>query len=197
MRCRKCGQETIEGAQTCQRCGARLGEAERRDSLPPIWFRSRFIGAFAVIAAVIAIVGVFSPWASAAWTSGDPAENRSADGSGWELMTAGGDVEEGPEAYAIIGFAGAWALLLGALWAMLDPLSKAAWFVVLAGAAAAIAGSVWGAQSAGDIVFAGAGNAAVTISRAWGLYLTLAGGIAGALASIVGRLGASEPRIRL
>jgi hypothetical protein len=151
----------------------------------------------AVFAAVVAIVGVFTPWASASWTSGEPAEARSADGSGWDLMTASGDVEEGPEAYAILAFAGVFVLLLGALWALLDPLSKAAWFVAFAGGVAAIAGSIWGLQSVNDIVFAGVGSAGVTITGGSGQYATLAGGIAGVLAGIVGRIGASEPRVRL
>lgn len=197
MQCNKCGQENIEGVQTCQKCGARLGQAERRDSLAPIWFRSRLIGAMAVIAAVVGIVGVFVPWASASWTSGETAEARYADGSGWELMTASGDVEEGPEAYAIVAFAGVFVLLLGALWGLLDPLSKAAWFVALAAGAAAIAGAVWGLQGVNDVVFTGAGSAGATITRGSGQYATLAGGIAGVLAGIMGWVGASDPRIRL
>ena len=197
MQCKKCGQENIEGVQTCQRCGARLGQAERRDSLTPVWFGSRLIGAIAVIAAVVAIVGVFIPWASATWTSGEPAEARRADGSGWDLMTASGDVENGPEAYAIVAFAGAVVLLLGALWALLDPLSKAAWFVAFVGGGAAIAGGVWGLQSVSEVVLTGVASAGATITGGPGQYATLAGGIAGVLASIVGRVGASEPRIRL
>lgn len=197
MQCKKCGQENIPGVQICQRCGAPLGEVERRQSMVPIWFGSRLIGAFGVIAAVLAIVGVFTPWASATWSSGDPPEARSAAGSGWDLMTASGDVEEGPEAYAVVAFAGAFVLLLGALWALLDPLSKAAWLVALAGGVAAIAGSVWGGQSVNDIVFAGLGTGAAEITSGAGQYLTLAGGIAGVLAGIVGRLGASESRVRL
>lgn len=191
MQCKKCGQENIEGVQTCQRCGARLGQVERPDSLAPIWFGSRLIGALAVIAAVVAIIGVFTPWASASWISGAPAEVRSADGSGWDLMTASGDVEEGPEAYAIVAFAGVFVLLLGALWALLDPLSRAAWFVALAGGVAAIAGAAWGMQSVNDVVFAGVGSATVTITGGGGQYATLGGGIAGVLVSIVGRIGAS------
>lgn len=197
MQCKKCGQENIAGVQLCQRCGARLGEVERRQSMVPMWFGSRLIGAFAVIAAVLTIVGVFTPWANAIWSSGEPPEARSAAGSGWDLMTASGDVEEGPEPYAIAAFAGAFVLLLGALWALLDPLSKAAWFVVLAGGVAAIAGSAWGLQSVNEVVFTGVGAAEAAITKGAGQYLTLAGGIAGGLASIVGRLGAAEPRVRL
>lgn len=197
MQCKKCGQVNLEGARTCQRCGALLGVAERRDSLAPIWFGSRLIGALAVIAAVVTIIGVFSPWANAAWTAGQPAEERSAAASGWDLMTVSGDVGEGPEAYAIAAFAGAFVLLLGALWALMDPQSKAAWFAVFAGGAAAIAGSVWGGQTSGDIVFTGVGQAEVMITRASGEWATLAGGIAGVLFSIVGRIGAGEPRVRL
>ncbi len=197
MQCKKCGQENIDGVQICQRCGARLDAAERRDSLSPIWFGSRLIGAFAVIAAVVAIIGVFTPWANASWTAGQPAEERSAAASGWDLMTASGDVEEGTEAYAIVAFAGAFVLLLGALWALMDPLSKAAWFAVFAGGVAAIAGSVWGGQALSDIIFTGAGNAEVAITRASGAWATLAGGAAGVLAAIVGRIGAGEPRVSL
>ncbi len=197
MQCKKCGQENIEGVQICQKCGAPLGRVERGESLTPIWFSSRLIGAFAVIAAVVAIVGVFAPWADAGWSAGTPPEARSAAASAWDLMTSSGDVEGGPAAYAIVAFAGACVLLLGGLWSLLDPLSKAAWSAVFAGAAAAIAGSIWGGQSVSEIVFAGVGTAEVTITRASGEWATLAGGIAGLLASIMGRIGAGEPRVRL
>jgi len=42
MQCKKCGQENMDGAFACQRCGAPLGVVERSD-WTPVWFGSRFI----------------------------------------------------------------------------------------------------------------------------------------------------------
>lgn len=196
MQCKKCGQENIAGVQLCQKCGSPLGQAEQ-STWVPMWFGSRIIGALAVIAAVLVIVGVFIPWVEASWISAEPPGAHSASGSGWDLMTASGDVQDGVEPYAIIAFAGSMVLALGALWAFHDPESKFAWFMAFAGGVLAIVGAVWGWQGFNDIVFAGIGTAEASIDRGPGLDMTLGGGIAGVIASIAGRLGASEPRIRL
>ena len=197
MQCKKCGQENMDGAPRCQRCGAPLAQVEQSASSVPMWFGSRIIGVLAAIAGVLVIVGVFVPWATAKWSSGQPLEAHSATGTGWELMTASGDIQDGAEPYAIMAFAGSIVLLLGAAWAFLDPGSKFAWAMTFVGGALAIAGSVWAWQVLNGIVFVGVNAAETTIDHGAGLDLTLGGGIAAIIASVIGRLGASESRPRL
>jgi len=85
------------------------------------------------MAAIVAVVGIFIPWAEGAWTSGTPPAVHSATASCWELMTGNGDVENGAAWYAITAFAGCMVLALGALWGFLDPKSRFAWTAAFAG----------------------------------------------------------------
>lgn len=192
MQCKKCGYENMEGVQVCQKCGAPFGQAERRSSELPMWFGSRIIGVLVVLAGALALLGVFLPWAKAVPGLGVPPEAVSAAASGWNLMMGSGDVQDGAEPYAILVFAGGILLLLGAVWALIDPNSKTAWATTAVAGLMVIAGSAWAWVALGDYVFAGVEAIEHSISHGVGLYLTIGGGVAGVLAGVVGRLGASE-----
>jgi len=197
MQCKKCGQENIDGAQLCQRCGTTLGKVVRQPSGSPMWFGSRITGAFALVAGVLVLVGIFLPWLEASMNLGELFGTLSISASGWDLMTGSGDVQDGVKTYAILAFAGSIVLLLGAVWAFLDPEMRFAWAMTIVGGVLAIVGSVWGWQDLNDFVVVGASAPEASIGYGAGLYMALAGGIAGVIAGIMGRLGASEQRIRL
>jgi hypothetical protein len=197
MQCNKCGQDNMDGAQLCQRCGTNLGKAVRQPSGPPMWFGSRVTGVFVLIAGVLVIVGIFLPWLKASMNFGELFGTLSISASGWDLMTGSGDVQDGVKTYAILAFAGSIVLLLGAVWAFLDPEMRFAWAMTIVGGVLATVGSVWGWQDLSDFVSAGVNTPEASIGYGAGLYLALAGGIAGVIAGIMGRLGASEQRIRL
>ena len=110
-------------------------------------------------------------------------------------MTGSGHVQDGAEPYSILVFAGSIVLLLGALWAFVDLRSKNAWATTVLGGLLVIGGSVWGWLALNDYAFAGVNAAEVSINHGAGLYLTIGGGIAGIIAGIVGRLGASGPSL--
>ena len=197
MQCNKCGQDNMDGAQLCQRCGTTLGKAERQPSGPPMWFGSRITGVFVLIAGVLVIVGIFLPWLKASMNLGELFGTLSISASGWDLMTGSGDVQDGVKTYAILAFAGSIVLLLGAVWAFLDPENRFAWAMTIVGGVLATVGSVWGWQDLSDFVSAGVNTPEASIGYGAGLYLALAGGIAGVIAGIMGRLGSSEQRIQL
>ena len=197
MQCKKCGQENLNGAQLCQKCGMPLGIAERQPSRLPLWFGSRIIGVFVLIAGVLVMVGIFLPWLKASMNLGELFGTLSISASGWDLMTGSGDVQDGVKTYAILAFAGSIVLLLGALWAFIDAGMRFAWAMTIVGGALAVVGSVWGWQDLNDFVAVGANTPEASIGYGAGLYMALGGGIAGVIAGIVGWLGSAEPRIRL
>ena len=174
-----------------------LGKVVRQPSGPPVWFGSRITGAFALVAGVLVMVGIFLPWLKASNNLGELFGTLSISASAWDLMTGSGDVQDGVKAYAILAFAGSIVLLLGAVWASLDPESKSAWAMTVVGGVMAIVGSVWGWQDLSDFVATGANTSETSIGYGAGLYMALAGGIAGVIAGIMGRLGSQEQRIRL
>ena len=195
MRCPKCGQENMDGTRLCQKCGTTLGKAELHPSSLPMWFGNRFIAAVVLVAGVLALVGIFLPWLKASWNLGDLFGTLSISASGWDLMTGSGDVQDGAKAYAILAFSGGIVLLLGALWAFVDPGSRFAWFITIVGGVVVVVGSVWGWQDLSDFVATGANTSETSIGYGAGLYMALVGGIVGVIGGIMGRLGSPKPLV--
>ncbi len=195
MKCPKCGQENMDGTRLCQKCGTTLGKAEVQSGGLPPWFAGKFISAVVLVAGVLALVGIFLPWLKANWDLGDLLGTLSISATGWDLMTGSGDVQDGTQTYAILAFAGSIVLLLGALWAFVDPGMRFAWVMAIVGGVLVVVGSVWGWQDLSDFVATGADTAETSIGYGAGLYMALAGGIAGVIAGIMGRLGSPEPSI--
>jgi hypothetical protein len=197
VQCKKCGQENLDGAQLCQRCGTTLKQTGRQPGITAASVGSRITGLFVLIAGVLVLVGIFLPWLKASMNLGEWFGTLSISASGWDLVTGGGDVQDGAKTYAILAFAGSIVLLLGAVWAFLDPEMRFAWAMTIVGGVLAIVGSVWGWQDFNDFVVVGASAPEASIGYGAGLYMALAGGIAGVIAGIMGRLGSQEQRIRL
>ena len=185
----------MDGTRLCQKCGTTLGKAELHPSSLPMWFGNRFIAAVVLVAGVLALVGIFLPWLKASWNLGDLFGTLSISASGWDLMTGSGDVQDGAKAYAILAFSGGIVLLLGALWAFVDPGSRFAWFITIVGGVVVVVGSVWGWQDLSDFVATGANTSETSIGYGAGLYMALVGGIVGVIGGIMGRLGSPKPLV--
>ena len=115
--------------------------------------------------------------------------------SGWDLVTGGGDIDEGAKLYAILAFAGSIVVLLGAVWALAHSGKSSAWAIATVGGVLAIVGSVWGWSDLSDFVAAGANTPGASFDYGVGLYLALVGGIAGFLAGLYGFARSSGPSI--
>jgi uncharacterized BrkB/YihY/UPF0761 family membrane protein len=139
------------------------------------WITDRKIVArVALVAGVLALVGVFSPWAT---YPGGYSPNISA----WDAMTGLTTGDNAPLYLVWAGLALGAALILvaGAVYAIAAPKAKAPWIIVHVGGALVIAGFVGGLcdiRDGGVTNFSGYG---------YGLFLTLIGGVLG----LIGILG--------
>ena len=68
MQCKKCGQENLDGAQLCQRCGTTLGRRAAARYHHPSG-REQNHRSFVLVAGVLVLVGIFLPWLTFKWTS--------------------------------------------------------------------------------------------------------------------------------
>jgi uncharacterized BrkB/YihY/UPF0761 family membrane protein len=126
------------------------------------------VGRVGLVAGILALVGVFTPWAT---QHGGLRPNLSA----WDAMT--GVVVPGDNAplhlvWAGLAFGAALILLVGALYAVAAPKAKAPWVMLHIGGALAIAGFVSGLSDIRD-------GLTILPGYGYGLYLTLVGGILG------------------
>jgi hypothetical protein len=156
---------------------------------------SRITALFVLIAGVLVLVGIILPWLTFKWDAGDLFANLSVNISGWDLVTGTGDIDEGAKTYAILAFAGSIVLLLGAVWAFIDPEMRFAWAMTIVGGVLAAVGSVWGWSDLSDFVAAGASTPGASLDYGIGLYLALAGGIAGLIAGLYGFGRSSAPSV--
>jgi len=195
MQCKKCGQENINGAQLCQRCGTNLMQTSPQPETRASLVGSRITSLFVLAAGVLVLVGIFLSWLTFKWNAAEMLPSVSLSVSGWDLVTGSGDIGEGAKLYAILAFAGSIVLLLGALWALATPANRAPWAMAAIGGVLAIVGSVWGWSDLSDFVAAGANNPGASFNYGVGLYLALAGGIAGLVASFYGFARSSGPSV--
>jgi uncharacterized BrkB/YihY/UPF0761 family membrane protein len=178
MNCPRCGQENDDQAQFCRRCGAALHEPVQQRGIQRWVTDTKILAYIGLIAGVLALVGVFSPWAT---YPGGYSPNISA----WDAMT-GLTVWDYRlyQIWAGLAFGGALLLLGGALSALAAPRSKAPWVVLHIGGALAIIGFAAAVSEIRDGGFGYPGYG-------YGLYLTLVGGILG-LTGVMGLRGTSS-----
>jgi hypothetical protein len=169
MNCTRCGQENDDQAQFCHSCGAPLQEPVQERGIKR-WVRdTKMLAYIGLIAGVLALVGVFSPWTM---MPGGYHPNLSA----WDAITGLriGDNAPLAEVWAGLALHGAILALVGALFAVAVPRAKAPWAILGVGSALAIAGCAWGLSDIRDgliwKLYSGYG---------YGLFLTLVGGILG------------------
>jgi ribosomal protein L40E len=196
MQCKKCGQENMSGAQVCQRCGTNLMQTtDRQPGVTTSSVGSRITSLLLLAVGVLVLVGIFLPWLTFKWDVGDLFGRLSVSVSGWDMVTGSGDVEGGAKFYAILAFAGSIVVLLGAVSALAAPANRLGWAIATVGGVLAIVGSVWGWTDLSDFVAAGANTPGVSSDYGVGLFLALAGGIAGLLVGLYGFGRSAGPSI--
>ena len=134
------------------------------------WVTDRkVLGRVGLIAGVMALVVVFSPWAM------DPGSYH-PNLSAWDAITGLriGDNEPLCRVWAGLALHGAVFALVGALFAVAAPKAKAPWAILGVGSALAIAGCAWGLSDIRD-----GGVMGFYSGYGYGLFLTLVGGILG------------------
>lgn len=186
MYCPRCGQENDDQAQFCRSCGAALQKPSQEPGVQPRLTQKRILGGVGLIAGILALVGVFSPWATGyGW-------QESLSISAWDSITVAtiGGRQIPREAWACLVLAGAVLLLVAAVSAVAAPRAKVPWGTLAIGGALAIAGSGWGLSFVTTGTLLGD-----HLDRGYGLYVTLAGGTLG-LIGILGLRGSSRFRNR-
>ena len=170
MYCPRCGQENDDQAQFCRSCGAALQEPVQKRGIERWVTDTKILGDIGLIAGILALVGVFTPWITDA-----PGDSISA----WDRMI--GRPTAVYEVWAGLAFGAALILLVGALCAVATPKAKAPWVILHVGGALAIAGF------AAAVSYIREGHS----GYGYGLFLTLVGGILG-LIGILGLRGTSS-----
>lgn len=177
MKCTRCGQENAHQAQFCQGCGAALQKPTQVPDAVQSMSNKRILGAVWVIAGMLLLVGIFTPWvAVSGW-------GVSASASAWDSVTnaevMGGEV--GREGWAFVALLGAILTLAGSLSALASPKTRVFWGILGIGGVFAVIGAVWGFS---DIETGSA--LGISVGYGAGLYLTLVGGILGLVGGSLG-----------
>ena len=168
------------------RCGAAIRAPSQEPSIQRGATGNKIVVGIALIAAILTLVGVFTPWAvRREWED-------VLHVSAWNAITGqySGGWAPLDEVWAILALHAAILVLVGALSAVAAPRAKVPWGILGAGGVLAIASSVWGLC---DIR---AGSLLDITGIGYGLYLTLAGGILG-LVGILGLRGSFRSHGRL
>jgi hypothetical protein len=127
----------------------------------------RMLGLLGLIGGTLALVGIFTPWATASYMG------LSESLSGWDCIKGDG------ETYCYLAFAGALVALLGALSSLAAPRAKALWTILAIGGILAIVGAAWAFSDIETGTMWG-----MSVSYGFGLYLTLVGGILALIGSL-------------
>jgi uncharacterized BrkB/YihY/UPF0761 family membrane protein len=175
MNCTRCGQENDDQAQFCRSCGAALHEQVQQRSIQRWTTDKKILAYIGLIASILALVGVFTPWAT-------DHPNLSA----WNAMTGLTYYHRDFRLYEVwagLAFGAALILLVGALYAVAAPKAKAPWVMLHIGGALAIAAF---AAAVSYIRVPGS-----ILGYGYGLFLTLVGGILG-LTGVMGLRGTSS-----
>jgi len=174
MYCTKCGEENDDQAQFCRSCGAAVQEPIQQQGIQRWVTDKKILWGVGLIAGILALVGVFSPWATGRYSPNITAWDAMTGLTAWSHRIY--------EIWASMAFAAALLLLGGALSALAAPRSKAPWVMLHTGGALAIIGFAAAFSELRD----GFGYH----NCGYGLFLTLAGGILG-LTGILGLKGSS------
>jgi hypothetical protein len=171
MYCPRCGQQNDDQAQFCRSCGASLQQPGEEPGAQLVLTEKRILGGAGLIGGILALVGIFAPWVTFSGLT------SSLNISAWDLITrATVETEQLPRTCACLAFAGAVLVLLEALSVLAAPKAKALWGLLTLGGLLAIAGSAWGFS---DIETGPA--LGMSVNYGYGLYLTMIGGILGAI----------------
>lgn len=147
------------------------------------WLKSmknRHLAAVAVGGSAVALVGIFTPWATweRSWLGG----YFSGDISAWELMLDSRPIISTYHAFYWVALAGALMCFVAGMSAVASPRARVLWASMILGAIGVMLGSLWGLfiVEVESVVphYAGYG---------YGLFLTFAGGAASLVAGALGR----------
>jgi hypothetical protein len=129
----------------------------------------RTIALIGLIGGILALVGIFTPWATASgW-------GMSVTASAWD------GIRESAGSYCTVALIGACIALVGALSALAAPRVKVLWAILAIGGILAIAGAAYGffdIETGTEMGF--------LYGYGYGLYLTLVGGILALIGALVG-----------
>jgi hypothetical protein len=155
-----------------------MGEQASSRGGPPSW------AIVAVLGAVVAGVGVFLPWAEGATGGFVEQDGEFTLNIGLlDRATAGGISHW----IGIAALVGAVVALMGAVWALSRPTSRAASLLTVLGGVVVLAAAVFGFFQASDIAAGEGGGTEVVLfgERSYGLYVTAAGGLLATLAGLL------------
>jgi hypothetical protein len=142
---------------------------------------TRVLAFIALIGCALAFAGLFTPWL-AVMAAPDPACRASA----WDCMT-GRDydlISLHPPVFLWLVPVGAFAALAGAVFTVVLPGMRAPWFAILAGTLTAIVGAVCALP--GKEWYVSHCLCMLDETYQYGVFLTLAGSVVGALAGLMG-----------
>jgi hypothetical protein len=199
--CRECGQPISETDKFCENCGAKTARAAPVQSAvvtpaapaPEVPTQStvltssrfRLVAAIALVGCVLAVVGIFLPWASwtrsyqtPRWYSAPVTQYVSGTNSAWDYIRHGSPVNA--HIYQWLVLIGACVALIGALFSLGGQRLKVFWVASVIGSVLAFAGIVWAFADGTNLT----GVPAQT--HEYGMYLTLAGSIIGVVGGLMG-----------
>ncbi len=204
MSCHECGQAVSETAQVCDNCGASVGKGtpvqspgvnpavsapdttHSRQETKVTLQQHRFVAVIALIGCAVAFAGIFTPWLAV-----------TSRASAWDCLIGREYAENGftlyslhPPYYLWLVPVGTFAAFVGAVFTVVLPRMKAPWFAILVGAVAAIVGAICAFPGREWYV-----SHCLCIFHAtyqYGVFLTLAGSVVGALGGLLGLFPATQ-----
>lgn len=206
MFCRECSQSISEKDKFCEKCGAKTsrGEAVQPSIVTPsasapatpasqqpllTSSANRFLPFIGLVAGILALVAVFSPWTGMR----APSAGISAEATAWDLVINAKIMGEelGREAWAFIALSGAVIVTPTSLFAMATTKSKSPWGLLgmIVGGLLLTASAIWALSDIDTGTMQG-----MTVSYGFGLYLALTGGIVASVVGITGLLFDADKR---
>ena len=161
--------------------GAALQKPSQSPDTRRPMINDRIVGFVALVASILVLVAVFTPWTAASAA----AVGLSADASAWDLVINAKVLGEeiGREAWACLALSGAVVVVVGSLLALAAPKTKIPWgiLVIITGGLLSAASALWALSDIDTGTMLG-----FSVTYGFGLYLTLAGGIIALVAGLVG-----------
>ena len=141
----------------------------------------RILAIIGLIGGIIALVGIFTPWATGGVLVGEWIPKSA---SAWD------GIKDSAVSYFTLALVGACVALLGALSTLAAPRVKALWAILAIGGILAIAGAAYGFfdidSRPGWTLIPSIGYVPACSSYGYGLSLTLVGGILALIGALVG-----------
>jgi hypothetical protein len=144
----------------------------------------RILAIIGLIGGIIALVGIFTPWATGGVLDPLGGEWIPKSASAWD------GIKDSAVSYFTLALVGVCIALLGALSALAAPRVKALWAMLAIGGILAIAGAAYGFfdidTGPGWTLIPSIGDIPACSSYGYGLSLTLVGGILALIGALVG-----------